>query len=124
MTSVYNLNTPHIADALALRATMHITGVLSEVSFSRDCNHAGGIIFGHSPHTDAGPIRTSPLVKILRVQNHTLGVSRTGSVYVLADFVEGAERQLLKLCRKLGLPAPSDITDPTAYPVNPTGVWQ
>lgn len=124
MPSEINANTPHIAQALSLRETLPITGVLSQVSFSRDCNHIGGVIFGHSPLTDAGHIRTTPIVRVFRVQNHTVGVSRTGSVYVLADFLEGAERQLLKLCKKLGLGAPSELTDPTAYPVNTTGVLQ
>jgi hypothetical protein len=124
MPSEINANTPHIVQALSLRDVLPITGVLSQVSFSRDCNHVGGVIFGHSPLTDAGHIRSSPIVKVYRVMNHTVGVSRTGSVYVLADFLEGAERQLQKLCRKLGLPAPSELTDPTAYPMNTSGVLQ
>ncbi|MDF9778965.1 hypothetical protein [Pseudomonas baetica] len=124
MSSVYNQQSPHIAAALGLRQVLPITGVLSQVKFSRDCNHAIGTIFGHSPFTDAGQIRTSPITKVYRVANHTIGESRTGSVYVLADFEEGGAHQLQKLCRKLGLPAPSELTAPTAYPINSSGVLQ
>lgn len=124
MSSIYNLQTPHIATALELRRILPITGVLSQVRFSRDCNHAMGTIFGHSPFTDAGQIRTSPITKVYRVAGHTLGESRTGSIYVFSDFEDGGANQLLKLCRKLGLPAPSELTDPTAYPVNTSGVLQ
>lgn len=124
MSSLYNHQTPHIATALGLRQVLPITGVLSQVKFSRDCNRAIGTIFGHSPLTDASQIRTSPITKVFLVADHTIGVSRTGSLYVLADFEEGGANQLLKLCRKLGLAAPSELTDPTAYPVNSTGVLQ
>jgi hypothetical protein len=124
MSSVYNQQSPHIAAALGLRQVLPITGVLSQVKFSRDCNHAIGTIFGHSPFTDAGQIRTSPITKVYRVGGHTVGESRTGSVYVFSDFEEGGAHQLLKLCRKLGLPTPSELTDPTAYPVNTSGVLQ
>lgn len=124
MSSAYNQQSPHIAAALGLREIFPITGVLSQVKFSRDCNHAIGTIFGHSPLTDAGQIRTSPITKVFRLADHTFGVSRTGSVYVFSDFEEGGANQLLKLCRKLGLPAPSELTDPTAYPVNTSGVLQ
>lgn len=124
MSSVYNQQSPHIAAALGLRQVLPITGVLSQVKFSRDCNHAIGTIFGHSPLTDAAQIRTSPITKVFRLADHTFGVSRTGSVYVFSDFEEGGANQLLKLCRKLGLPAPSELTDPTAYPVNTSGILQ